>query len=155
MNTETKNAIEQTFKSPENPTEPVFKTLQEFVHLLPVPEGAEEIRLVPVRMDDDECVITYEALIIWPQGDRNYFTRLFGFKIDLEDGFPVQYTCIRTIRASNQIEFEGILLRLAEEVRAKLWGIKTLKDAGELTTGYLERRPEAPEPPPLMIQVGE
>lgn len=151
MNNDTAQEIKDIFESPEDPTEPVFETLREFVQLLPVPEGAEEIRLVPVRAED--CTISYEALIIWPQEDRNYFTRLFGFSIDLEDGFPVQYTCIRTQRAHNQEGFEALLKNLAQEVKAKLRGLKTLKDAGKLDTGYLERRPEAPKAPPLMIQV--
>ena len=148
MNTD---KIKSLFADTENKAEEIAQKFQDFVDLIPLPEGVYDIRFEPKALDADS--LDYVANIVWDNGDSLGTTGLFRVSVDLEVGYPLTVVCFSGQQINSDEKLERFFERtLAREVRATFRGQVTLRKAGKLSTKYLGKKPGSPEPT-LMIKV--
>ena len=131
-------SIIDIFSKPENEVDEVVAIFQEFVDLIPLPEGVEKITLLPHSLDDTEPGrLIYAVRLVWRDEDAFRTSLLFRFSVDVESGYPVSTHCTSTQTALDDDELSTNLEILAREVKGLIQAQLKLKRVDRLQTSYL------------------
>lgn len=129
MQPSTIQKLRSIFDDTESGDKIVVQDIQEFVDLIPFPEGVRPY-MRPLQLDRDSLI--YKVFLEWDNGET--VTELFTFRVTLGTGCPFKVTCFNTYKNTQ----EGCLsdndaVRFAQEVKARLNGQATLWEAGKLS----------------------
>ena len=134
MQPSTIQKLRSIFDDTESGDKVVVRGLQEFVDLIPLPEGVKS-SIKPIQMDNRGSML-YKVFLEWEPKERlpSIVTELFTFSVTLGTGCPFSVTCFNTYNSAR----EGYLcgndtMGLAQEVKAKLDGQTILWEAGKLS----------------------
>jgi hypothetical protein len=112
----------------------VVQEIQEFVDLIPLPEGVR-FSIKPIQMDNMGSML-YKVFLTWEPKERlpSTVTKLFTFSVTMGTGCPFSVTCFNTYRNT----LEGCLgdmdmVKFTHEVKARLNGQIVLWEAGKIS----------------------
>jgi hypothetical protein len=138
MQPSTIQKLRSIFDDTESGDKVVVQELQEFVDLIPLPEGVRS-SIRPVQMNNRGSML-YKVFLTWDSGNPKRcgpptVTELFTFSVTLGTGCPFIVTCFNTYKNTQEgCLGDGDIEKFTQEVKAKLDGQIILWGAGKLST---------------------
>jgi hypothetical protein len=151
MQPSTIQKLRSIFNDTESGEKVVVQDFKEFVDLIPLPEGVKPC-IQPTQMNNKDSLL-YKVSLTWKPKERRppIVTELFTFSVTLGTGCPFRATCFNDFVWNEREETEfftfpvtqetdpkgclrpGDLMKLAQEVKARLNGQIALWEAGKLS----------------------